>query len=58
MAATGREAATGNFVSLSCPSPFLSPIATGWEGPIVATRGGQGATVPKRLSAGLKRGFD
>ena len=57
-AATGRGIDCGSLVSLSFVSfPFsprgVSLIATGYEGAIVATRGGQGATVPNKESAGV-----
>ena len=35
-----------------------SPIATGKDGPMVATLGGHGRTLPNRVSAGFQRGLD
>jgi len=61
IADTGRGGAGGNlrsFSLLSFPLSFdESPKATGYEGPMVATRGAQGATLANNVSAGSQRGF-
>jgi hypothetical protein len=51
--------AGGNLISFSdfaLESELLSPIAIGYVGPMVATRGGQGATLEYNVSGGSHLG--